>query len=133
MPEPQYVDDPFGSDDSWKHAKTDMQRALLKAGKRRFFKTGERDRFHKLEKKMQVFSAGSDVFAGDKLLYIPTQFALEILTWAQEENTKAGLAKIQVPTIVNMIKDPDRISKWLRRRKNAEEDRSGYIMDDDGW
>jgi hypothetical protein len=133
MTEPQYVDDPFGADDSWKYATAPIEKALLKAGMRKYYQAGEKDRFGRILSKMRAYTASENVFKGDKLLYIPTQFVLEIITWAQRENHKTGLAKIKVGTIINMCKDPDRISTWLKRHKKEEEDRSGYTDTSDGW
>jgi hypothetical protein len=132
MTDPTYVDDPF-EDNSWKYPDAPIENALLRAGKRIYYRQGEKERFASILKKMQAYSADRDVFSGNKLLYIPTQFVLEIIDWAQEENQKSGFAKIKVNTIINMCKDTDRISTWIKRHKKEEEDRSGYTNTDDGW
>ena len=134
MTDPTYVDDPFG-DDSWKQSDTDMQRALLQAGLRKFFKAGEKQKFIQVEKRMHVWKSSDQVFdLKGKLLFYPTQYVLDTINWAKTKNDKSGRPVIQVPTIIKMIKDTDKIAKWLGfQKKDKEEDRSGYTDTGDEW
>lgn len=130
----KYVDDPF-EDDSWKYPETSMQRAVLQAGKRKYFKQGERKRFEGVEKKMRIWRSSDQVFdTSGKLLFYPTQFVLDIINWCKTTNDKAGRPTIRVPTIIGMCLDTDRVGKWLTLQKIEKgEDRSGYASNDDEW
>jgi hypothetical protein len=108
---------------------------LLRAGKRKFFKPNEKQRFVQIEKKIHVWKSSDQVFdLNGKLLFYPTQFVLDTLNWAKTKNDKSGRPVIQAPTIIKMLKDTDRIAKWISfQKKDKEEDRSGYTDTNDVW
>ena len=127
--EPEYVDDPFADDDSWRYPDSRIQQSILDAGYKKYFGRGEKRKVERIEAKMQLWQPGDQVFTvPGKVVMIPTQFAEELIKWTGEQNRQAGFAKIKVSVLIGMLTDTNRISKWLgRQNADKEERRGGYV------